>query len=141
MREAKQRILAIDDHPGVLRAVKLVLEHAGYEVATATNGGEGIEQAVNLLPDLIILDLVMPGLDGYEVARRLKRHRPTARIPIMVLSARGNLSGMSPSDKRTFLRRVQERSDAYDAGAVEFVAKPVRAGELREAVAKLLAGA
>jgi CheY-like chemotaxis protein len=138
MSVGKKRILVIDDHEGVLRAIKLVLGHAGHEVTTATNGGEGIEKAVELLPDLIILDLMMPVMDGYEVARRLNHYALTSRIPIMVLSAKGNLAGVNPMDKHTFYRRVKERAAAFDAGAIEFVAKPIRSAELLETVNKLL---
>lgn len=81
-------ILCIDDHPDVLELLNSILESGGYSVLTATSGREGIEKAINYRPDLIILDLMMPEMDGFEVAQTLKNHIATSDIPICILTAK-----------------------------------------------------
>lgn len=81
-------ILCIDDHHEVLELLTSILEPAGYNVITADSGKEGMEKAVTYKPDLIILDLMMPEIDGFEVAQRLKENPVTADIPILILTAK-----------------------------------------------------
>jgi len=117
------RILVIDDDLNLLQMVRLMLERVGHEVETSHKGIEGIERATRNPPDLAIIDIMMPGLNGYDVVRRLREHPVTARVPILILTARSQLM-----DKQT----------ALDAGANAFLSKPVSAQQLIERVEAVL---
>ncbi|UCF18742.1 MAG: response regulator [Gemmatimonadota bacterium] len=83
------RVVVVDDDPDLRKLLKLTLEFtAGWEVTTAANGVEGIEVIRSLKPDLAVVDVMMPGMDGYEVCRRLKQDPETAGIPLVFLTAR-----------------------------------------------------
>ena len=81
------RILVVDDEPELLRALCVRLTAEGFACETASNGREALERLERELPDLIILDLLMPEVSGYEVCRRLKADQRTAQIPVIVLTA------------------------------------------------------
>lgn len=83
-----KRILLIDDEPDVLQVTKKLLESVGYQVISAYDGKEGLEIARKVLPDLIILDLLLPGMDGYKVCGILKHDIQYMTIPILFLTAR-----------------------------------------------------
>ncbi len=114
-------ILAVDDQPANLRLLDAVLSPRGYRVVHATSG----EQALELLPstrvDLVLLDIVMPGIDGYEVCRRIRGAPETAFLPIVMITASGH----------------QEKKRAIEAGADDFVSKPFDQSELLARVASL----
>ena len=114
-------ILAVDDQPANLRLLDAVLSPRGYRVIRATSG----EQALELLPssdvDLVLLDIVMPGIDGYEVCRRIRSAPETAFLPVVMITASGN----------------QEKTRAIEAGADDFVSKPFDQSELLARVASL----
>jgi diguanylate cyclase (GGDEF)-like protein len=116
-------ILLIDDQPDVIKFLSLLLASLG-KVAFAKNGTAGIEKAHSLLPDLILLDIQMPGLDGFEVCRQLKASRATASIPILFVTS-GNDEMIEVA--------------ALEAGAVDFIAKPLRPQIVRARVAAHLA--
>jgi CheY-like chemotaxis protein len=105
------RILAIDDDETARRFVVAVLQPAGYEVTTAPGGSAGLTLALGAPPDVVLLDVQMPEMDGYEVCRRLRRETRTREIPIVMLTA--------TEDPK--LNRL-----AYDAGAQACVPKPFR---------------
>lgn len=107
------KILIVDDEPDLIRFVRRALETEGYQLLTATNGLDGIRLAVSERPDLVILDLVMPGLNGEAVLSALMAQDPEIRV--MVLSATGN---------------VQLRINCLELGAVDFLAKPFAVREL-----------
>ncbi|MFO7274457.1 MAG: response regulator [Symbiobacteriaceae bacterium] len=87
------RILLIEDDPDIQRMVQLSLKfQGGHEVSVASGGQEGIEKAEREKPDLILLDVMMPEMDGYETCRRLKANPATASIPVVFLSARAQQS-------------------------------------------------
>jgi two-component system alkaline phosphatase synthesis response regulator PhoP len=86
---ANERILVVDDEEDVLELVRYNLEKSGYKVITATSGEEAMTEARGKTPDLIILDLMLPGMDGLEVCRQLKSDIKTERIPIVMLTAKG----------------------------------------------------
>jgi len=109
------RILVIDDDLNLLQMVKLMLERVGHEVQIANEGERGIVAAGQTQPDLAIIDVMMPGLSGYDVVRRLRKDPLTAHIPIIILTARSQ-----PMDKAM----------ALEAGANAFLSKPVTAQEL-----------
>jgi adenylate cyclase len=114
-------ILAVDDQPANLRLLDAVLLPRGYRVVHATSG----EQALELLPssgvDLVLLDVVMPGIDGYEVCRRIRSASETAFLPVVMITASGH----------------QEKKRAIEAGADDFVSKPFDQSELLARVASL----
>lgn len=106
------RILVIDDEKQILRMLKVALEGNGYDVAEAATGHEGLNQAAIFHPDLIILDLGLPDIDGIEVIKRL---REWTKTPIIILSVR---------------EHEDDKIDALDAGADDYVTKPFSMGEL-----------
>lgn len=84
----KKRILVVDDEKDMVYAVTLQLEAAGYEVISAVDGKDGLEKARKEKPDLIILDLMLPGIDGYKICRMLKFDEKYKKIPIILFTAR-----------------------------------------------------
>ncbi len=117
------RILMVDDEAGFSRAVKYALEKEGYEVLTASNGLQGLMTAQKEAIDLLILDVMLPGLDGYEVCNRLRADPKTANLPIIMLSAKGQ-----DVDKATGLT----------VGANEYISKPVENATLLGRIASWL---
>lgn len=105
----RKRILVVDDDPELVELVSFNLKHAGYAIGTASNGVEAIKKARSLAPDLILLDVMMPELDGFAVCEILRRDSTTASIPIMMLTA---LSG------------ELSRLAGLASGATEFLSKP-----------------
>jgi len=91
--KAKKKVLAIDDENDILLIIKSALHEEGYDVVTANNGYDGLALAEDASPDLIILDILMPEMDGFEVLQQLRENEKTARIPIVILT------GMSSKDK------------------------------------------
>lgn len=118
-----EKILIVDDEPDVARLIGLVLERNGLEVVTATSGPEAIAKAAEVLPALILLDIMMPGMDGYEVCRQLRADPQLSHIPIIFLTAKNE---------------VADRIAGFEAGADEYVSKPVHLGELTARVNGLL---
>ncbi len=86
---ANQKILVIDDEQELLSLLKVRLENAGYTVCLANNGKQGICQAKEEFPNAILLDLMMPGMDGFQVCKELKSNEKTSGIPIVALTALG----------------------------------------------------
>ena len=117
------KILAVDDEPMVLAVLRKRLEFAGYEVVTAENGMEALRKARAENPDLVILDLILPGLNGYQICTMLKRDQNFARTPVIILSSRS-----------------QERdvSEGMKAGADAYLTKPYESEELLAKVKTLL---
>src|SRR5690625_4375017 len=103
------RILVVDDQPGNLRVVGALLSRTGHEVLPASNGHEALEIAARELPDLILLDVMMPDMDGFEVLAQIKREEALMQLPVVCLTA--------ARDREQLLR-------AFDAGAVDYVTKP-----------------
>ena len=83
----REKILIIDDEPELVKAVQIRLETSGYEVEIAYDGQTGLKKAEEIKPDLILLDIIIPNVDGYEVCRELKDNPKTKNIPIIILSA------------------------------------------------------
>jgi len=118
------RILAVDDSPTVLEMIKAILESEGYEVITATDGSAALEAARSEVPDLIVLDVMLPKLDGYKVCRLLKYDQKYQHIPIVMLTAKAEEQSMA-----TGIR----------TGADQYLTKPVEPETLLETVAAELA--
>jgi two-component system, OmpR family, phosphate regulon response regulator PhoB len=112
-------VLVADDDPDILSLVKLRLERSGYEVVGAGDGEQALSSALERAPDLALLDVMMPKLDGYEVTERLRMHQTTRHIPVILLTA-----------------RVQEADIArgVEAGEDDYVKKPFSTQELRDRV-------
>src|SRR5918912_3835522 len=85
-----KRILIADDEPTVRQLLELVLTGQGYEVALATNGAQLVRMAQERVPDLILVDLMMPQMDGYEAIRQLRNDTRTAHLPMLILTAKFN---------------------------------------------------
>lgn len=115
MKPPPSTILVVDDTPANLSVVVEFLEALGHQVVIAQDGEEGIERARFVRPDLILLDVMMPGIDGLETCRRLKAHAETADIPIIFMTA---------------LTGSVEKVAGFEAGAVDFVSKPLDVGEV-----------
>jgi two-component system KDP operon response regulator KdpE len=115
-----EKILIIDDHRPMLRLIRALLEPDGYAIFTAQNGSEGLDLFNQTAPDLVILDVMMPGMDGWEVCRRLRK---TSAVPIIFLTALG-----SEDDIVTGLKD----------GADDYLTKPIRKDELRARVTAAL---
>jgi DNA-binding response OmpR family regulator len=115
-------ILVIDDEPELVRFVQRALEADGHQVSTTCDGAEGLRLAMSTPPDLVVLDLVMPGVDGRAVLGALQAGRPEVRV--LVLSAEAD---------------VRARVEVLEAGAVDFLAKPFAVGELLARVRSRLA--
>jgi DNA-binding response OmpR family regulator len=119
-----KKILSADDDPVVQQFVSAILNENGYEVYTATDGEQAVAQAKAVLPDLMILDLIMPYRDGYEVLRLLREAPETRSIPVIILSAK--------SKEEDIIRGLE-------GGADDFIIKPFNALELVARVRKVLA--
>jgi DNA-binding response OmpR family regulator len=132
--DPKARILVIDDHKRTVKAIERILQRKGYKVFTAFEGMTGLQKAREEKPDLIILDIVMPGMDGYKVCYHLQRREDTARIPVLMLTGKGQIEGDRPGVQY----RIKEREAGFDVGAVEFLNKPVKMKELLNRVRGLL---
>jgi DNA-binding response OmpR family regulator len=121
--EPRGRVLVVDDEPDIVRLLTFALQADGYQVQSAKNGSEGLERARQDKPDVVILDVMMPGMDGFEVCNELRSKPETASLPIIMLSALG---------------QVSDRVKGLRAGADDYVPKPVNLDELSARVASLL---
>lgn len=109
------RILIVDDSPTETHVLKSMLEKAGFDILTASSGEEGIETARQTVPDLILMDVVMPGLNGFQATRQLTRGQDTANIPVIICTTK---------DQET------DRVWGMRQGARDYVTKPVNEAEL-----------
>lgn len=116
-------VLCVDDHEDMRLMVREILASAGHEVALAPDGSAALASIRAREPDLLVLDLVMPGMSGIEVCRALKLNPFTARIPVLMLTARGD---------------VEHKVRAFEAGADDYLAKPFDPRELRARVVALM---
>lgn len=119
------RILVADDDAVIVRLLQVNFRLEGYDVETAAHGEEAVQKAGELHPKLILLDVMMPGVDGWEVCRRLKEDPGTADIPVVFLSARA---------------QEEDRRRGLELGVAEYVTKPFDPGELVGLVARIIAG-
>jgi pilus assembly protein CpaE len=117
------KIIAVDDNEINLKVVSTTLEQAGYEVTTVTNGAEALPLISKLLPDVVILDISMPIMDGYEVCSKIRENKKTSHIPVMMLTAHNALD---------------DKIKGFDAGADDYLTKPFQPAELQARVAVLM---
>ena len=116
-------ILIVDDNKLNLKLASRVLEKEGYETSTALNGEDALKKAMARPPDLALLDVMMPDMDGYELCRRLRADPKHAALPIIMLTA---------------LAQVQDKLNAFEAGADDYLTKPFEPAELRARIKSLL---
>ena len=128
MAENGRKVLVVDDDPDMVSVTRMSLENASYEVLEAGNGKEGIDKAKKERPDIIIMDLMMPEMDGFEACKRLKADPELDSIPILVLTAIGQKFADTKYAKEMGLRLETE----------DFITKPVDPKVLLERVAQLI---
>jgi len=119
----EEKILIIDDDLDTLRLVSLMLQRQGYKVSAASNGSQGLAKAADELPDLILLDVMMPDMDGYEVTRRLRKDAKTVSTPILMFTAKIQLD---------------DKVSGFEVGADDYLTKPTHPSELQSHVRALL---
>jgi DNA-binding response OmpR family regulator len=120
---SEHAILVVDDDPNALDIVRTFLESRGYRVATAHDGNEALSLLESVGPSLVLLDVMMPGMDGWEVARVIKNHPKFGNTRVVMLTARSDFT-----DKHEGLR----------AGADDYIVKPIQLSELGERVERNL---
>ena len=113
--DMNKRILVVDDDRNLRKIIQTNLELAGYDVTTAANGEDALRTLDAMQPDLIVLDVMMPVMDGYEVARRVRRHPSNTHVPIIMLTAKSE---------------VEDKVAGFDAGADDYITKPFGPQEL-----------
>jgi len=116
-------ILIVDDSPTEVHVFKRILEKQGYDVIIAKDGQEGIDMAIHSLPDLIIMDVVMPVLNGFQATRQLKKNEETARIPVIMVTTKDQQADINWGMRQ---------------GANEYLVKPVATAELLSKIRTLL---
>jgi len=133
----QQKILVVDDSRPQVMLISTVMKRAGYDVHVAYDGEEGLAMAAQIIPDLIILDIMMPKMNGYEVCLRLKRSPATSRVAVLMLTAKG---GIDEDVRKPYehAQRVKDRMLGFDVGAVDFLTKPVKVKDLTKRVNALL---
>ena len=112
-------ILVVEDDKTTLKLIRLVLQQQGYCIATATTGSEGLRKAEEVNPDLVLLDIILPGMDGFQVCQYLRKNEQTAKTPIIMFSG---------------LDRPADQRHAFEAGSDDYLTKPVKMAELIEKV-------
>ncbi|HET9489904.1 MAG TPA: response regulator [Methylomirabilota bacterium] len=119
----KSRVLLIEDEPHILLSLEFLLERAGYETASATDGEEGLALARRLRPDVVLLDVMMPKRNGYEVCQAIKADPELRAIPVIMLSAKG---------------QEVEVMKGLELGAAAYVTKPFGNAEILESIRAVL---
>ena len=118
-----EKILIVDDDANLLRLIGQVLQRAGYQPIAATNGASALQKIRGEQPDLVILDVMLPGMSGIELCKQLRENEETAALPIIMLSALG---------------QVDNTIEGLEAGADEYLSKPINPKELVARVRALL---
>jgi diguanylate cyclase (GGDEF)-like protein len=118
-QNSERTLLVVDDEESLRGALEITFAREGFRVLTAANGEEAIEKARTQLPDIILLDVMMPGMDGYEVCRRLRAHYRTRHIPILYVTAKGE---------------EDDKVEGFQGGANDYVVKPWSKRELVQRV-------
>jgi DNA-binding response OmpR family regulator len=120
---ATARILIVDDEPDIVWSLRYTLADEGYDVLTSASGGDAIRLAHQFQPDLVILDIVLPDVDGTQVCHAIRRDQRLAAVPILFLSRRSSIA---------------DRIDALNGGADDYIVKPFDFGELKARISALL---
>jgi len=117
------RILVVEDNPKNLKLVRDVLEHDGYDVIAATTGEDGVRLAADSAPDLVLMDLQLPGIDGAEALRRIREGEHNSQVPVVAVTA---------------FAMHEDRDRAYSSGFDGYVEKPISVRTLRQVVQDFL---
>ncbi|MEO7742604.1 MAG: response regulator, partial [Usitatibacter sp.] len=120
---AKPLVLVVDDQPQNVKLLQQVLTMSGYDVVTASSGQEGLEKIATHNPDIVLLDVIMPQMSGYEACRAIRANRSTELLPVVMVTA---------------LDPIEERVKGIEAGADDFLPKPINQAELLARVKSLL---
>ncbi|HEX3579278.1 MAG TPA: response regulator [Thermoanaerobaculia bacterium] len=120
---SRKKILLVDDSSTILMMEKFILRNGPYEILTATNGEEGVLKAAEQMPDLILLDVIMPKMGGFEACRLLRGTRATSAIPIIMVTTRGEAANVEAG---------------WANGCTDYVTKPINAIELLAKVRNFL---
>jgi len=115
VNEVRKKVLIVDDEPSMVSILKRYVSNAGYEFDSASNGQEALDKIKENQPDLVLLDLVMPGLNGFETCRRIREAEKTKKLPVLIVTA---------------LRSQSDSAAAAESGANEFIVKPIDSAEL-----------
>ncbi len=124
MTDAPRKVLIVDDEPNIVTALEFLFRRSGYEVRLATNGAEALQEVDSFQPDVVLMDVMMPGRSGYEVCQHLREQPELARIKIVMLSAKGSEA---------------EVNKGLSLGADLYVTKPFSTQELVNTIDRLFA--
>lgn len=119
----KKRVLVVEDNRDLIDLIGRVLDLLGYEVVVALDGAEAVQSAISFEPDLIVMDMLMPKMNGFQAAAALRRHTKTKTIPILAVSA---------------LTGTENRDKCLASGCDDYVVKPFAIKELADAIGRLL---
>jgi CheY-like chemotaxis protein len=119
----KRKVLIVEDIPGLIHILQLEVQRLGYETILASNGEEAVEMAIAHLPNLIMMDIMMPEMDGLEAARRIRENPQTLTIPIIAVTA---------------LSSRKDKKKCLDSGCDDYLSKPFTASQLSSTITKLL---
>jgi two-component system, OmpR family, alkaline phosphatase synthesis response regulator PhoP len=119
--DKKYKILIVEDEPEIMELIELTLSSDEYDLVQAMDGEQGLELGTTSNPDLILLDIMLPKLDGYEICRRLKGNKETSGIPVVMLTAFG---------------QKREIEQGYKVKADDYIVKPFEPAKLRQRIKK-----
>ena len=117
-----KRVLIVEDEPNIVESLTFLLSRAGFDVAVETDGGKARGAVLNDLPDVLVLDVMLPGLDGFSILRQLRGDDRTRELPVIVLSAKG---------------QREDQKTAAECGADQFITKPFANDAIVSAVRQL----
>ena len=118
-----KKIMVVDDEPYIARVIKFKLEQEGYQVFSANDGITGLNKIKEDKPDLVLLDVMMPGLSGYEVCQKIKADAELSGIPVVILTAKG---------------QERDREQGFNVGANDYITKPFSPNRLLELVKSII---
>lgn len=117
------KVLVVDDDPSIVKVIRLLLKSRGFEICEALNGASCLETAANEHPDIILLDIMMPDIDGYEVCRHLKANESTADIPVVFVTAKTS---------------EEDMQHGLELGAKAYIKKPFSPRDLAQKINEVL---
>jgi DNA-binding response OmpR family regulator len=120
---ANKKILLVDDSELILQMERMILQKNSYELVTARDGAEGVAKAIETRPDLILMDVIMPNLDGFEAVKQLRENPQTSNVPIVMVTSRAEAESLETG---------------YETGCSDYIIKPIDSVELVAKVKSLL---
>lgn len=120
-----KRVLLAEDEPNIVESLRFLLGRAGFDVAVCQNGQDALSAALSAPPDVLVLDMMLPGVNGLEILRQVRARRNGVRVPVLMLTAKG---------------QREDRERAMEAGADIFLTKPFANSDVVAAVEKLAGG-